>query len=55
MEEVVLIAVGTRLPSDLHARFSAICEAERRSMSARMLILVEEFVEQTEKKLLQGG
>ena len=39
-----LIAVGTRIPSDLHAEFSELCERERRSMSARILMLIEEFV-----------
>ena len=54
MEETPLVVVSTRLPADLHARFAAICDAERRSMSARVLMLVEAFVEETEQALNQG-
>lgn len=49
-EEVTpqLIVVGTRLPADLHAKFSELCDTERRSMSMRLLMLVERFVEESQ-------
>ena len=50
-----LVVVSTRLPTDLHGRFAAICDAEHRSMSAQMLRLIERFVEEIEKNLTQGG
>ena len=55
MNEQVLIVVSTRLPADLHARFSAICDSEHRSMSAQILRMVERFVEETEQVLTQGA
>ena len=50
-----LVVVSTRLPADLHSRFGAICDSEHRSMSAQMLRLIEQFVDETEKNLTQGG
>ena len=54
-EQQPLIVVSTRLPADLHSRFSAICDSEHRSMSAQLLRMIEHFVEETEKVLAQGA
>lgn len=38
------VQLFARLPADLHRKFVAVCEAERRSMNAQLEVILEEWI-----------
>jgi len=44
-EKTAFITISTRLPQDLYDKFFSLCASEHRSMSAQLLRLIEQHVE----------